>query len=339
MLDLVTSCQIVPLAEDNTSDHLPVQCSLRLRLPPKDSTDHNAAAPHEKHPRLNWDLPEARAAYQLALDEQLASLVPIDLNIIQSADGVSTAIDSYANSLTAGMHHAVSSIQSRFSERSSGRRKKHWWTVDCTTTRDRMRVFFHIWKSCGRPSQGAVFDCYKEARRTYRKACRTAVRSHQRQFHQLLTRLYHARRPGQFWNLLRKSRTARISNDDIGIEDLRRHFESKFAAAESPSNDYITEAQETVNEKFAALAGTRIDITVSESKVRRLMKKMRKGCSPGVDGIVAEHLRYGLSTSLPFHLAILLTLCLRFGSIPDTFRTGLLVPILKKPHLDPSKLG
>jgi len=47
-----------------------------------------------------------------------------------------------------------------------------------------------------------------------------------------------------------------------------------------------------------------------------------------------------MDTSLPLHLSMLLSLCLRFGCLPDAFRIGLLVPILKKAHLnarDPTK--
>ena len=68
----------------------------------------------------------------------------------------------------------------------------------------------------------------------------------------------------------------------------------------------------------------------------RLIKQLRLGCSPGVDGVMADHLRYGLGTTLALHISVMLTLCLQFGCVPDPFRSGNLIPILKKPHLDPT---
>ena len=339
MLDHVSSCEIVPLSQDNTSDHLPLQCTLRFELPSSENIVSQNAEPQEKHPCLNWDLPEAKAAYQEALSVHLASLRPINLNSVNSVDDACAVVNSHCASLTAGMHRAVADVQSRLREGAPRHKRKHWWTQECTTARDRMRIFFHIWKSCGRPTEGPAYECYRDARKNYRRACRAAVRSKQRKFHQLLTRLYHAKRPGQFWNLVRRCRSAQVCCDGIGIEELRCHYATKFAASSSPPNGSIQEAQVTVSQKYAEMAGIRMDVTVSERKVTRMIKKLRKGCSPGVDGILAEHLQYGLSTSLALHIAVMMTLCLRYGCIPHIFRVGVLVPILKKPHLDPSKPG
>lgn len=78
-----------------------------------------------------------------------------------------------------------------------------------------------------------------------------------------------------------------------------------------------------------------MNTTISEPHMKRLMAKLRLGCASGVDGITAENLRYSTETPLPLHLCRLMSVCLRFGCIPDVFSLGLLVPILKKTHLDP----
>ena len=76
-------------------------------------------------------------------------------------------------------------------------------------------------------------------------------------------------------------------------------------------------------------------VTISENKVKRYIKQLHSGTSAGMDGIRQEHLKYALNTGSPKYLAVLLTWCMRFGIVPDTFRYGLLVPIIKKPTLDP----
>ena len=124
--------------------------------------------------------------------------------------------------------------------------------------------------------------------------------------------------------------------DAIRTEDLAAHFRTKFSAP-ADSNAFIEHAENHVLQKQSRLTNTCYDnIVISEQRVIRMIRKLRIGCSPGVDGITAEHLCNATSTPLPLHICILLSTCLRFGIVPDTFCIGLLVPILKKPHLDPS---
>ena len=64
---------------------------------------------------------------------------------------------------------------------------------------------------------------------------------------------------------------------------------------------------------------------------------LKSGSAPGLDGITLEHLKFALQSSLPTYLAVLLTLCFRFGVVPDSFCRGLLVPVMKKANLDPTE--
>ena len=50
----------------------------------------------------------------------------------------------------------------------------------------------------------------------------------------------------------------------------------------------------------------------------------------GADDISSEHYTYALDTNLPLHLSSILTLCLLYGTIPETFLHGKLIPIYKK---------
>ena len=75
---------------------------------------------------------------------------------------------------------------------------------------------------------------------------------------------------------------------------------------------------------------------MSVSSVKRYIKKLNNGPSPGFDGISAEHLRCALHTKLPTLLSVMFSICLRHGYVPDAFRTGTLVPILKKSNIDPT---
>ena len=61
---------------------------------------------------------------------------------------------------------------------------------------------------------------------------------------------------------------------------------------------------------------------------------IKSGSAPGFDGITSEHLKFALQSPLHSYLAVLLILCFRFGVVPDSFFSGLLVSIMKKANLD-----
>jgi len=187
----------------------------------------------------------------------------------------------------------------------------------------------------GRPAYGEAYECYKLARKTYRKVCRRAVNDKSRVLHKILNELCHTKRQGAFWNLIRKTKSQPINSEAITTEQLQDYFQRKFTAPDEESS-FIQQAKDTVNKKYDKLCAPGLyNGVISENKIISLIKQLCMGCSPGIDGIKTEHLRYGIGTSLPLQLSIMLSVCLRFGCVPDTFTTGLLVPLLKKHHLDP----
>ena len=78
------------------------------------------------------------------------------------------------------------------------------------------------------------------------------------------------------------------------------------------------------------------DYIVSEFGVVKYIKKLKPGTAPGLDQIRPEHLKHGVQSLLSKVLSTLFTLCIKFGVIPRSFSEGLLIPILKKPNIDPS---
>ena len=58
--------------------------------------------------------------------------------------------------------------------------------------------------------------------------------------------------------------------------------------------------------------------------------ELKSGCSAGMDGILAEHLKHGLDSNLISHLTNIITVCFRSGIIPESIYCGILIPLLKK---------
>ena len=66
------------------------------------------------------------------------------------------------------------------------------------------------------------------------------------------------------------------------------------------------------------------------------MSKIRYGCATGVDGITAEHIKFAQETKILSHICVILSLCIKFVIVPDSFTQGLLISILKKTQIDPA---
>jgi len=59
--------------------------------------------------------------------------------------------------------------------------------------------------------------------------------------------------------------------------------------------------------------------------------------SPGHDGIIPEHLKYG-GSELYLHLSLLFNAILKHAFVPEEFAYGIIIPLLKDKHGDSSKI-
>ena len=75
---------------------------------------------------------------------------------------------------------------------------------------------------------------------------------------------------------------------------------------------------------------------ISENDILSSIKKLDFACSPGTDGITAEHLFYGNCDILRRHLSALCSHIFNHTIVPTVLQTGVIVPILKKPTLNPN---
>ena len=109
--------------------------------------------------------------------------------------------------------------------------------------------FHHIWKQCGRPNSGIVYDSYKTAKRNYRKVCNKAINNKVKLSFKTLDQLYKSRSSKQFWNVIRKSKSTAITDSAISMKCLTDYFTDKLSA---PNNEtgVITETRRSMNAKY-----------------------------------------------------------------------------------------
>ena len=111
------------------------------------------------------------------------------------------------------------------------------------------------------------------------------------------------------------------------------NYTNKFRAP-TVTSDVITASREFVSDKQQQRSTYRIKL--STSVVVKYICALKLNCSPAGDGIESEHLRHSINSDIPRHISNMLSLCLRFSVVPDSFANGLLIPIPKKAGCDTS---
>ena len=104
----------------------------------------------------------------------------------------------------------------------------------------------------------------------------------------------------------------------------------------SPDQQRITDI---VNETYLSNDNYYTDIHVTTHEVARLIHSLTKGKSPGSDNISTEHLIYGQSELMYSVFSNFYSQILSHGLVPESFTLGVIIPVLKKPTLNPNISG
>jgi len=291
----VLDCQIEE-PEDNPSDHLPVYVKIQMRSPSSGIDNDEGTQPIPTWPRLNWSNHEMRERYAIEVRKHLSQIPTDSLSDDLSQESAEATANALSAALSSAMHDAVKAINEQCDATySHGKKKKnHWWNQDCHFARDRHRFWFHLWKDNGRPREGALYDCHKYAKKAYRRACRDAVHRASSRILKQLDSLFTSRNYKCFWNKLAQAKTASgTAGDEVSSKEMSQYFESKFGRAQttSASLETVAEAESFVEDQCMIPLDGIPKIRINSYQMSRLVRRLKLGCSPGVDGIAAEHLR------------------------------------------------
>ena len=292
-------------------------------------------------PRAIWSDPNFQIMYGTEVKNALSNVCFSDVQNL-SMDGVKKYINKLCDDLCSLLHRCVSKCLEVIPQKRK-HNSKSWWNTDCFKAKQRNYLFYHIWIECGRPLSGTVFENYKLAKKQYRKICRLAMNNKTILSQQTIGKLFHANKPAQMWNLIRRAKPKSDCNDAISMDTLCQYFSDKFAAPSFCSEE-LNDADRKIREKYNKLCNNcesrnpnAKTTAISVHKIEKYIKKLNNNCSPGLDGITGEHLKFALNTNLSLYLCHLLSVCIQYGIVPDSFRHGLLIPVIKKSTLNPSE--
>ena len=154
----VTKCDILDSAEDNVSDDLAISSTFLVYVPQcKTERERCGHGTPQAVPLAKWSDAEFVRHYKLAMEASMENITLLDINSVEG---------STASTVVKGFMIKSAQLCIGVLNPNVCGKKKHWWTRECTFSKNRNRLFHYIWKSCGRPSSGVVYNCYKYARKT-----------------------------------------------------------------------------------------------------------------------------------------------------------------------------
>ena len=347
VIDNVSECNIAFEDWTEISDHLPIRTKYTVTIGSQtnDQPSSDDCKDYPKYQRINWDIPTQRLDYMKHVNSLFNAEYDRTINALSKCiDTLQTqnCIDSAFDVIVDVIHNASKVVCGPPSVKRKHGKRVPWWSQDCTVARDRARFWRSLWVKCNRDKLCHVFSVYKYVKKTYRNVRRQALKEyHQNGFKRLFS-IFNTNNPKKFWNTVRAMKSRRESSSHhIQTPTLFNYFVEKFS--ETPVDAKSSSILSTEEEVIGYFNNLEHSISSKQpftgNRVRKFIKKLKPGRAAGYDGVTPEHLKHSIESKLPEILSVLLNTCVKYGILPRCFRNGVLVPILKKPNLDPSSPG
>ena len=173
--------------------------------------------------------------------------------------------------------------------------------------RDRKRFWWRIWVENGRPRSGVVYDCYKGSKKLFRKVSRLLLTSFLENNFSKVNQLFNQGNLRKFWKMIKK--TKKVKTNGLTVDSLAEHFEHVMTEKGTLTDEQRSIA-DTVNRKAAQVNSRLSSVQVYPRVIASLIDKLNAHCSPGIDGITSENLKFGKSPILCSILAQVFFRCL-----------------------------
>ena len=129
------------------------------------------------------------------------------------------------------------------------------------------------------------------------------------------------------------------SNENIysvlKADEFAKFYSGIMTKDDSSLNNPPEHIKYVVHARFRDFKGNAAHESFSTDDIRIVISSMRKNVSPGIGGIQAEHLIHGNCDELVSHLAVTYNSMFSHTVMPDILSMGIIIPILKKPTLNP----
>jgi hypothetical protein len=325
----IQACTILPLDENNVSDHLPINFELKLKICGAGTAQR--PTPHIHQSPLNWKSCYKNEKYRSILEGKLNKIPQINISMNTEFCTAQQVVDDYLMVLNQAMRDAAKEAGCY---NNTKWKPKAYWCPELNALRDQKHFWWTLWCQNGRPRTGAVYGCWKNIKKTFRRVSRKfAQKTVLAKFHRI-NGMFQQRKMRAFWNTIKRSKKQEV-NSSLKSQDFADHF-SEIMKDNQPLNTDQEYIKRYVQEKFSQNQNHKLKTEVTTDTVNKLIGSLKRNSAPGIDNITAEHMIYGKSPALYLHLASLYSAILSWSIVPGVFQTGIVIPILKKSTLNPN---
>jgi exonuclease III len=335
----VTNCAIIDDL-DNTSDHLPIVITLRIRK----SLENVLSAPNFHRTLLKWD--------KLSSDEialSYSSLVTDKCKDIPKPciNASCEDIDKYYAAIVTCLYNcAKDSIPAKKYKPYL----KPFWSSELSELHTSMKSARRIWIDAGQPrdASNAMYQRYKEAKRTFRRAFR--AHAHKAELDErdqieisaemdqktFWKHVNSKRKPANKTFELKVNGKVCATSDDI-LDGWHEHFTSLYQPTESETfNSAFKHHIHDVYEQYVANKTVNVDSLDKAVDIREVVsacRELKLKVAGGFDQLTYEHLKHG-GDVLYDHLSYLFSLIICTEHVPPNMKIGLTITLLKQGKKD-----
>ncbi|KAJ8727231.1 hypothetical protein PYW08_015628 [Mythimna loreyi] len=202
------------------------------------------------------------------------------------------------------------------------------WNKHVREAHGRARQCYRNWLLYGKPNSGQLYNEMTESRRLFKVKLKWCQNNQQQIKMDIIARHHSNNNFSKFWKStnklnLKPSRPVSVEGEHKP-DDIARLFQRHFRV--EPSVIPVQSEEMSVSDA-GAIPGD-IDVRFTAKDVDIVIKSMKRGKSPGHDGLSIEHLRFA-GVHLPRVLALLFNLCINHSYLPHDLMYTIVVPIVK----------
>lgn len=199
------------------------------------------------------------------------------------------------------------------------------WNKHVADAHRESRLRFIMWLECGKPRGGQLYDEMTDSRRLFKTRLKWCQRNQEQIEMDRLAALHAKSDFKSFWKNTKKQNfklglpvsVDNVTNPEKIADMFREHFTVK---SDLPCLN--------VKNDDRSLSQGEVEVRFSAKQVRKVITNMKRGKSPGYDGLSIEHLQ-NAGPHLPRVLALLFGLCVGHTYLPADMTRTIVVPIIK----------
>ena len=321
---------------DNISDHLAIMCQLTVA-----ANLYKTKSTTCSHVKLMWEKANLDV-YQSGLSTALSSIeLPVDA-LCCTAPNCQIHYDQlecYHNAIVQCLNTASQYIPSI-----KVGSQKHWWRPDLDELKQKCIDMTHLWSSVGRPRSGSINAERLRCKYAYKQAIKAARQENDREFNDDLLDKFCQKDDVNFWKSWRKrfcSNSLKPTNmlNVSGTSNVMNEFSEYYSRVMQPNtmnadafmNDEVVYLLQ--NEQY--LESDSPVVTISD--IEFCIGNLKRNKAAGPDNITSEHVIFG-GPSLNVHLSLLYSAMICHSFVPVGFTYGIIIPLLKNKHGNPTNI-